>query len=279
LVSLGNVNVTKTIGHTTGNILYWDAVENAVFYQVYRLSADKSTWELITNTASTGYKDTTAPEGVKSYYKIVARNGNVIGSIAGATSVGIVRPLSITKLDDVTGLKATAHKSGNILSWNAVEGAKLYQVYRLSADKTTWELLKNTGSLAYKDETAQVNVRHYYKVIARNGDIKSSMNIASVSAVRPANITKLEDVTMKSAAGHKTGIIVSWNAVENALLYQVYRRAADETSWTLITNTGSLAYKDTTAEVGVKYYYKVVARNGDIKSSLNIAAVSAIRPE
>jgi fibronectin type 3 domain-containing protein len=83
---------------------------------------------------------------------------------------------------------------------------------------------------------------------------------------------------MDKAVGHKTGNIVYWNAVANAKFYQVYRLRSGETTWTLLTNTGSLAYKDTTAEVGVKYYYKVVARNGDIKSGMNISSVSAIRP-
>jgi fibronectin type 3 domain-containing protein len=123
-------------------------------------------------------------------------------------------------------------------------------------------------------------VKCYYKIVARNGDLKSDIAATtSASATRPAPaVTSLDKVVMESATGHSTGIIVRWAAVENAKLYQVYRRAADETSWTLLTNTGSLGYKDTTAEVGVKYYYKVVARNGDVKSSMDIAAVSAVRP-
>jgi fibronectin type 3 domain-containing protein len=101
------------------------------------------------------------------------------------------------------------------------------------------------------------------------------MDITALSAVRPY---PLANVKMTKAVGHATGNIIYWEAVENAKFYQVYRRTADESGWTLIKNTGSLAYKDTEAKSGVKCYYTVVARNGDDRSSMDIPAVSATRP-
>ena len=174
-------------------------------------------------------------------------------------------------LADVTITGTQGHHTGNIIRWEAVEGAQLYQVFRLEGKQ--WVLLKNTGSLAYKDTDAQVGVRHYYKVRARRGSEMSSLNIPSASAVRP-----LADVVMSGTTAHVTGNIVRWQVVTGAKLYQVYRRAASESNWTLLTNTGSLAYKDTSAQVGVRYYYKVRARLGELMSSLNIQAVSAVRP-
>ena len=50
----------------------------------------------------------------------------------------------------------------------------------------SWVLLKNTGSLAYKDETAAVGVKQYYKIVARNGDIKSDISATSSAwVIRP----------------------------------------------------------------------------------------------
>ena len=270
---LADVEMIGTNPHITGNIVSWNAVEGAKFYQIYRLRSGDSTWELLKNTGSLAYKDETAEIGIKYYYKVRARNDSQISSM-NIASVAAIRPIG-----NVVMAGAVAHRTGNIISWNAVEGAKLYQVYRLRSGETTWTLLRNTGSLAYKDETAEVGVKYYYKVRARANQAISSMNIASVSAVRPSSITRLDNVAMDRALGHRTGNIIYWNAVENAKLYQVYRRAADSNTWELLVNTGSLGYKDTSAEVGVKYYYKVVARNGDVKSGMDIAAVSAIRPE
>lgn len=75
----------------------------------------------------------------------------------------------------------------------------------------------------------------------------------------------MDNVTMTEAVGHVTGNIVRWEAVEGARLYQLFRRAANESTRTLVTNTGSTAYKDTTAQSGVRYYYKVVACSFSIK--------------
>jgi fibronectin type 3 domain-containing protein len=181
--NLANVVINKAVGHTTGNILYWDAVDGAKLYQVYRL--DSGAWTLLKNTGSLAYKDETAPAGVKSYYKIVARNGEIKSDIAATASTGVVRPAAaVTKLDNVTITQIKPHSTGNILYWNAVENAKVYQVYRL--ENGSWVLLKNTGSLGYKDETAPVGVKCYYKIVARNGDVKSDIKTtASASATRP----------------------------------------------------------------------------------------------
>ena len=179
---LDNVTITSINAHTSGNILYWNAVNNAKIYQVYRL--DNGSWTLLTNTGSTAYKDETAPIGVKCYYKIVARNGDIKSDIATTASASATRPSTISALGNVTITKITPHVSGNILYWNAVTNAKLYQVYRL--ENGSWVLLKNTGSTAYKDETAPVGVKCYYKIVARNGDIKSDIaTTTSASAIRP----------------------------------------------------------------------------------------------
>jgi fibronectin type 3 domain-containing protein len=182
---LANVVINRTIPHTSGNILYWDAVDGSDIYQIYRLRSGETSWTLQKNTRSLGYKDETAVAGLKYYYKIVARNGDVKSDIKTTVSVGMVRPGAVvTKLSNVTIYKTVGHSSGNILYWNQVDGAIIYQVYRLENGK--WVLLKNTGSFGYKDETAPVGVKCYYKIVARNGDIKSDIaTTASASATRP----------------------------------------------------------------------------------------------
>ena len=114
-------------------------------------------------------------------------------------------------------------------------------------------------------------------MVARNGDVKSGLDIAAVSAVRQPP-KSLDDVKMTGATGHISGNIIYWDPVGGANLYQVYRLQSGQSSWKLLTNTGSTGYKDTTAVSGVRYYYKVVARYGDLKSSMNIDSVSAVRP-
>ena len=157
-----------------GNIIRWQAVEGAQLYQIFRLEG--GSWVLLKNTGSLAYKDETAPEGVKTYYKIVARHGDAKSDIGSTASASCTRPGDVLPNVTITGVNG--HRTGNIIYWNAVDGATLYQVYRL--DNGAWTLLKNTGSLSYKDETAPVGVKCYYKIVARNGN--ASSNIATTSS-------------------------------------------------------------------------------------------------
>jgi fibronectin type 3 domain-containing protein len=201
------------------------------------------------------------------WYQIAVRDKNDPDNLATDVIAGN------KKLTDVRMIAAEPSIGGITVTWEAAAEAKFYQVYRLASGETAWTLLENTDDLSYVDTSAEVGIKYYYKVIARNGKQKSTFNIASVGAIRP-----LANVVMTGATGHRTGIIVNWQAVESAEMYLVYRRATDENAWTLVRKTTSTAIKDETAEVGVKYYYKVLARNGRYLSNLNIAAVSAVRP-
>lgn len=179
-LALANVAITSVNAHITGNILYWDAVTGADLYQVYRLNG--SSWELLTNTRSLAYKDTTAKVGVKHYYKIVARNGDSKSDIKTTKSTAVTRPA----LANVTINRTIAHSTGNILYWNAVNGADLYQVYRMVSGESSWTLLDNTRGLGYKDTTAKSGVRCYYKIVARSGAKMSNIaTTASTLVIRP----------------------------------------------------------------------------------------------
>ena len=268
--ALPAVKMTEAKAYESGIVVRWEAVEEASLYQVYRRASEESSWTLLKNTGGTAYKDTSAKTGVKYYYKVRARDGSLMSSL----NIAAVSAKIPTALADVKMESAAAYPDGIIVRWNGVEGAILYQVYRRAASDNTWTLITNTSGVAYKDGSAECNVKYYYRAVARNGSLASSINIPAVSAC----ITPPADVKMLSATGHSTGNIIRWEASEGATLYQVFRREANETAWTLIKNTSGTAYKDETAEVGVKYYYKVRARNGGLTSSLDIPAVSAIRP-
>ena len=57
----------------------------------------------------------------------------------------------------------------------------------------------------------------------------------------------------------KDGIQMSWKKVSKAQKYEIYRKTADEDSFTQIKVTKKLTYKDKTAAYGVTYVYRVRA--------------------
>ena len=58
---------------------------------------------------------------------------------------------------------------------------------------------------------------------------------------------------VSSVAG---GVSLSWTAVDHAQRYRIYRKSGDS-SWTVLGDTGSSSYLDTTAESGGTYLYSV----------------------
>lgn len=89
---LGKVKISSTIAHKTGNILYWDNVTGASFYQVFRRApGEVNTW--IANVGGNGYKDTTAKPGVKYTYVMKAANGSYRSPVY-SDSVVLTRPAS-----------------------------------------------------------------------------------------------------------------------------------------------------------------------------------------
>ena len=218
--------------------------------------------------------------GYKAFYRVTAvayypiRNDTWLGIPNEKLGGSLVR---IPYMPVVEVYKVISHSSGNILYWNAVNGAEVYQVYRKYEGETFWSLVKITRRSAYKDNTARTDVKSYYKIVAKNAAYKSDIDSTAATSVTRIGET-LPNVSVIFTVGHSTGNILYWEPVENAVQYQVYR--LENGKWFLIETTSFLGYKDETAEPGLNYCYKVVAKNGDIKSDITTTAfVSITRPE
>jgi hypothetical protein len=178
---LTNVTLLGTTPHITGNIVRWSAVKNAQFYQIYRRT-DGEGWSFLSNTGGTAYKDTTAVEGITYYYTVRARRGGDISPSFNRIGVSATRP--VTSLGTVQIYSTLAHRTGNILYWDAVTNAKFYQVFRRTPGGTfTW--LANTTSLGYKDTTAKYGTSYIYAVKAANGTVRSTSYSNQVTMTRP----------------------------------------------------------------------------------------------
>jgi fibronectin type 3 domain-containing protein len=267
-LGLDTVEVTNSIGHKTGNILYWDAVEEVDVYQIFRaVKGSEDEAEQVGETHALAYKDTSADPGVDYVYTVRAVNGEIIGDFSDGVELS-------RALGTVTLVAGIGHKTGNILYWNAVDGAKTYVVYRRSAGNT-FEQIAKTSSTGFKDTTAAPGVDYVYMVRACVGD-NLSPSYSNQLTVRRA----IDTVTInaETSLAHKTGNIIRWDAVDGAQAYVVYRRTAGHT-FEQIARTGGTAYKDTTAEPGVTYVYMVRAAVGYNLSQSYSNQISLVRPQ
>lgn len=146
--------------------------------------------------------------------------------------------------------------SGKIkLTWNEVSGAAKYKVYRSTSADGTYILMKTTEGTTCTHTSAVAGTRYYYKVRAITSGGAAGLYCEPISRI--CDCAKPEiSLSSDSATGK---IVISWKSVDGASSYKVYRSTEKDGTYSLIKTVNTLSYKDTTAEAGKKYYYKVKA--------------------
>ncbi len=164
-------------------------------------------------------------------------------------------------------LNSLSNVNGGVkVSWNAVDGASKYKVFR-KTDGTNWTALKTVTTTSYTDKTVVSGTRYYYTVRCVS-PIDSSTYISSYNTAGLKK-TYFDAPALKKATNGKSGVNVTWEAVDGASKYKVIRKT-DSTSWKAIGYSTSTSYTDKTAVSGETYYYSVrcvdPANNASISS-------------
>ena len=229
--------------------LTWNKVYGAAKYEVWRATSKNGKYTKLTTTTKTSITNTKTEAGKTYYYKVRAVAEDVQGEfsqIVGRTC-DCARPV----------VKATNIAStGKIkISWNKVDGAVKYEVYRAASKNGKYTRLTTTTKNSITNTKTQAGVTYYYKVkaIAEKSAANSS---ASAAVGRTCDLAR-PTVTVK--LGSKGKPVVSWNAVSGAVKYEVWRSTSENGEYTRITTTTKTSITNTKAEAGVTYYYKVRA--------------------
>ena len=155
----------------------------------------------------------------------------------------------------ITGFENTA--DGTTLRWTAYPNAVRYRVFLW--DGETWRGLDNTGSLSYthKGLTSGQSYRYTVRALNREGDF-----ISDYWKAGDANVF-LAPPVIRSLENTEQGVQVSWDAVEGAAQYRVYRKTA-ETGWKRVADTAQTDYLDMTAPSGetVSYTVRCITADG-----------------
>jgi fibronectin type 3 domain-containing protein len=162
------------------------------------------------------------------------------------------------------GNSATSGKP--MLTWDAVDGATSYRVYRATSQNGPYRLLGSVTTTTYVNTGAKDGVTYYYKVTAVNDSGESAYsNIVSGQnkAVTPKPAAPVVKIGHSASSGKP---MLTWNAVSGATSYKVYRATAKNGAYSVINTTKALTYTNTGAALGTTYYYKVEALNAAGKS-------------
>ena len=245
-----------TASNDVGGIkVYWNAVDGAVKYNVYRRVGGSSSWDYVNTTTGTKIIDNGVSNGKYYVYSIRAYDSQNNYSAYNSSLTYSVKCVATPKLtslvNDTNGLK---------LTWGAVSGAT-YRVYRRGAGSTSWTYLGTTNSTTFTDSKAASGKYWRYTVRAISSGYYSGFDTNGLYTMRLANPYSIKAVVVQN------GVQVNWAKINGATGYRVYRRGAGQSSWTYLGAVSTNRFIDTKVSQNAYYRYTVRATNGGAISS------------
>ena len=259
--------VTVTADSSGFPVVKWNGVADATDYEVWRsinnyyegYGAD-SFWRQVTQTG-TAYTDKSdrLENGVSYLYMIRAISADGTRSAFSAAvefTYENDRPAApVVKI----GNSSTSGKP--MLTWNTVEGATSYRIYRSTAKGSGYSLLGTTTATSYTNTGAKAGTTYYYRVKACNdAGLSPYSNVVSgkVKSVTPKPSAPVVKIGNSAASGKP---MLTWNTVSGATSYKVYRATSQNGTYSLLGTVTATSYTNTGAKAGTTYYYKVKAVN------------------
>lgn len=165
------------------------------------------------------------------------------------------------------------------ISWNAVDGAASYRLYRQETGTATPVLVGETTGTTLRDTGGDLGVEYAYTVTAVDPTEVESVRSAplTVAMVDPSvpKAATPDGLTLRSA--RKNDITFSWNAVDGARRYNVYRATKAGGPYTLVGRAGEASYTDTTVLTTIRYFYTVASVNvGGISERSEVLTTPAV---
>ena len=250
-----------TVSHTpAGKIqLTWTAVEGADMYDVVVYDTSKTSWLFpdgeivnIAHLTGTSVKHTSAEPGKTYRYMVLA--------LFGSYETGFYTSASIEVTAECTAAAPTVTasnvaKTGKVkLTWTAVEGAAQYKVYRSTEKDGKYSLMYTTAGTSYTNTKAEAGMVYFYKVVA----VDAEGNAVSAMSAAKQRTCDLPQTKLSGSVNKSGNPALTWEKVEDAVAYKVYRADASGTYKLMKTTTGT-SYTNTNNKAGTTYTYYVVA--------------------
>jgi hypothetical protein len=149
--------------------LTWSGISEASGYYIYRSGSFGGSYSQVGSITLSTYTDNGLAADTSYYYQVAAYNSAGTGTRTAMVSARTNAPGGLSELPPTQpdGLViSTPASSGLALSWNPVNNAAAYYVYR--ANTSTYAKIGETASTAYTDSSIPQERSYYYKVSAVN---------------------------------------------------------------------------------------------------------------
>ncbi len=249
---LGRPVVTLSSVASSGKIkLSWEAIDGANKYYIYRRTGSSGEYKYLASTTKTSFINTSAVAGTTYYYKVKAihsnTNANSANSSAKSRTCDLARPVIST---------SNVASSGKIkISWDTIDGASKYYIYRASSKDGEYSYLSSTTKTSYINTSAVAGKTYYYKVKA----VHSNTNANSVQSTYSGKTCDLARPVVSIALSSRGKPKLTWESIDGAVKYYIYRSTSKDGTYSYLSSTTKTSFTNTGATVGTTYYYKVKA--------------------
>lgn len=239
----------------------WKEVADANSYYVYRKSGSGG-WKRIASVGTLSYIDQTVSGGTTYYYTVRAVSNKWGGSaISGYNRTGAKAVTPFGGAVSLKSVKAAGYNSVK-LTWDKVNGAAGYRIYRAASKNGTYTKIKTISSrntTAYTDTKLTTGKTYYYKMRAyrMTGSKYIWASYSSVKSAKPVPAT----VNLTTVTARSKSAVLKWNKVSGASGYVVYRATSKNGKYTRVASVKSnkFTYTNTKLKSKKAYYYKVRA--------------------
>ena len=248
--------LTATNRASDGSILLnWEKVPGAKQYEVYRSDSGKTgTFHRLYTTSNTSLRNGSARPGETYYYMVRA----VDGTSASAFGNVVSRACDCARPD----AQVTVRSDGKpYITWNSVQGADRYEVWSARGEGKFTKLYTTKGN-ALRHGSADVGETYRYRVRALVDDNQYARSAFSY-IVQQDCVLGVPSATLRIHASNGKPYL-TWDAVDGAQKYEVYRAESKNGEFTRLTTTSKTTVTNTGAVPGETYYYKVRAVAGDL---------------
>ena len=203
--------------------------------------------------AKTAHKEI-AVAGKSATYTSTGLTAGKKCSVCGKITVAqkTIAKLTLSKVDGLKAKKVKVAKSSEItLAWNAVTGAKGYEIYQQNG--SSWKKIKTTSGTSYAVKKLKSNKTYKFKVRAvvdgASGTYSSVLTVKTV----PATTSKL---TLKAGSKQLTA---TWKSVSDVSGYEVQYSTSSKLKKAKTVKVKKSAKKTTVKKLkkGKKYYVRV----------------------
>jgi fibronectin type 3 domain-containing protein len=260
--------ITASDGESSDQIsVTWDYTTGATSYELYRANLIDGAKVKLATTENTSFDDTNVACCNEYFYWVKAKNSKCTTGFSDPDSGYLQPPPPPTP----TGVSASdgAFADEVHVTWNASTGANIYEVYRSNTPNGTKSLVASTSNISWNDSNIPCGT-FFYWVKAKNNSGTSDFSQYDAGYGTHCPPPTIPTGVSATDGVYTDRIRISWNAVELATSYNIYRTDRFGGEKIKIGSSTGTYYDDFTVVVSKTYYYWIKALRNSTASEFSL---------